>query len=102
MKRSQLDRRGSHPHFVLEAYVEILHASPVKSAGAQHRTLSDAFRMTVWRRRTRGKMLRTEIVDEHDVDEGLVEEADQQSAAVRGDAEGGCAVVWLLVIHGPR
>ena len=82
---------GFHAQFVHAAYVEILHAS-----------LSDAFRMTTWRWRTRGAMLRTEIVDEHDVDEGLVEQADDHGAAVRGDAEGGCAVVWVLLIHGHR
>ena len=47
-------------------------------------------------------LLRAEIIHEHDVDEGLVEEADQESATVRGDREGGCAVVWLLLIHGHR
>src|SRR5712664_2622758 len=47
-------------------------------------------------------MLRAEIVDEHDVDEGLVEQADDHGAAVRGDAECGCAVVRLLMIHGHR
>jgi hypothetical protein len=40
-------------------------------------------------------VLRAEIVDEHDVDEGLVEQADDHGVAVRGDAEGGCAVVWV-------
>jgi hypothetical protein len=45
--------------------------------------------------------LRAEIFDEHDVDEGLVEQADDLGAAVWGDAESGCAVVGLLFIHGP-
>jgi len=45
-------------------------------------------------------VLRAEIVDEHDVDEGLVKETEDYGAAVGGDAEGWGAVVGLLFVHG--
>ena len=40
-------------------------------------------------------MLRVEIFDEHDVDEGLVEETNDHGAAVGRNAESGRAVVGL-------
>ena len=94
---------GFHVQFVLAAQVEILHASPVNTTGVPTPDLVGCVQDDmVHGGGCRGARLRAEIVDEHDVDERLVEEADQQSAAVRGDGEGGCAVVRLLVIDGPR
>jgi hypothetical protein len=67
-----------------------------------HDLAQDLWERTFAPRLKNWQVLGAEIVDQHDVDEGLVEQTDDQGAAVRGDAQGGCAVVWLGVIHGPR
>ena len=64
--------------------------------GAAKARLTTAFTLDSWNK------LRAEVIDEHNVDAGLVHETDEQGAAIGGDGERGSAVIGLFFVADKR